>query len=649
MKTLRFLLSLIVTLTAFAAAADQADVSISIKNYDGPKVEIGQTAAYEVIITNNGPDTARDVKLSVNHTAGANPEVIFSSGVGRCADLQCTVGSLAPNATARFVPEQRFASTPMTVTIRASVASSTPDPNPNNNVATASTEIVQAPDLSAFVGAENTTEAEQAVTLTANVNNSGIVDAHDVVFRSVYPSGTDIRAVHPPAGWQCEISSLTVTCSTAVLAARGFANIPIDVIAPPQYAGGSLFIETEVTEREEDLRPENNKTRSFWTFYKLFVVSSTDDSGFGTLRQAIIESNGVACGFDCRMVFRIPEEKRGPRGWWTIQPLTPLPPISTQITVLGPVGTAKSGSRIRPQIMIDGSKVSGGNGLEIVASFFAEISGLAIGNFPGAGMSITGSSRRIRDNFIGTLPNGVEAAPNERGIIATGPSVTQLSLHHNVVSGNRRSGIALSNISRPQLTENSIGLGADGATPVPNGASGVYLAEGCDWAFLWLNDLAYNGDFGVAIHPSVKRALVSLNAIYRNRQLGIDYGVDVSTPNADDDNSGVRMPNHPVIRSARWDEASGRTVIEGEMISRLSPDPNGEKLRVELYTDDSEQPQARVFLGSTPVNRDGTFRLNVPRDLRGQPVTGIGIRYSTGPWFALNEQTSEISEAVRVE
>ena len=88
MKTLRLLLSLIVTLTAFAAAADEADVSISVKNYSGPKVQIGQTVAYEVFITNNGPDTARDVKLSVNHSAGANSEVIFTSGVGRCSALQ---------------------------------------------------------------------------------------------------------------------------------------------------------------------------------------------------------------------------------------------------------------------------------------------------------------------------------------------------------------------------------------------------------------------------------------------------------------------------------------------------------------------------------------------------------------------------------
>lgn len=652
MRPIQPLFSLLLLFFAFAAAADEADLSIKITNYYGPRMQIGQTVPYEVLITNNGPDVARSVRLTVAQTPAARTAIIFTSGVGSCSGLQCNAGDLAPQATVRFVPEQQFDPSPMVVTLQASASSSTPDPSSANNSATATTELVDAPDVSSFIGPTvSFTEAEAPATLFASVNDDGIVPAHDVVARWTFPKGTDVRAAHPPVGWQCEISSLTVTCSSPLILAHARVEILIDVISPPQYQGGNLLIDREVTQREVDFRPENNKGQSQWGFYKLFVVSSTDDAGFGTLRQAIIDSNAVTCNFDCRMVFRIPEEKRGERGWFTIQPLTPLPAVTSLVTIFGPVGMEKTGTRIRPQIFLDGSKVSGGNGLEIRAgqSFGSDVSGLAIGNFPGAGIVLTAAGRFIRDNFIGTLPSGIEAAPNERGIVATGGPNRQLFLHHNVVSGNRRSGIVLSDMGRPQLTENAIGLGADGTTPLGNGASGVYLAENCDWAFLWLNDLAYNRDFGLAIHPSVKRVLVSLNAIYRNGQLGIDYGVDLATPNVDDDDSGRRLPNHPVIRSARWDAASGRTVIEGQMISRLSPNPNGERLRVELYTDEGEHPQAREFLGSTPVGSDGTFRLNVARDLRGQPITGIGIRFSSGPWFQLNEQTSEISDAVTVE
>lgn len=646
MRSVAVAISLFAFLLPLTAAAQSADVWLTVENYNtGPKVQAGSPVNYRITIRNDGPDTARDVTLTITSSPVARSARLLSFP---CTGVTCAVGVLPARQTVVYIYEERFDAEPMTVSSTMRVSASTPDPKPDNNSVAGITQIVSQPDLFPSVSFLPTTEAEAAITIDAGVVNQGVAPAHDVVFVIDFPPGTNVLAARPPAEWECSVDSPKVTCRTPLLAAKSpFMRIFFDVIAPPRYDGGFETIRAQVTTSDENFRPGPLTYNLQWFFFRFFPVTSSADEGGGTLRDAILQAN-VGCNFNCRIGFRLPEAEREEGGWFTIRPLKPLPAITSSVTVAGPAGTEKSGQRIKPLVMLDGSRLTAGNGLEITGGSSAEVFGLAIGNFPGAGILVSGANRNLHDNFIGTLPNGIEAAPNERGIV-TGPlQVNSLQIRHNVVSGNRRSGIALTNVTRPYIAENAIGLGADGTTPVPNGASGVYLGVGCDWATLWLDDIAYNGEFGVAIHPSVRRVLASINAIYGNRLLGIDYGIDLATPNVDDDDSGKRLPNHPVIASARWDAASGRTTIEGEMLSRLSPNPNGEQLRVELYADEGDHPEARFYLGTAPVSA-GRFRLTVPRDLRGQSVTGIGIRFSYGPWFPLNEQISEISDPVKVE
>jgi hypothetical protein len=59
-----------------------------------------------------------------------------------------------------------------------------------------------------------------------------------------------------------------------------------------------------------------------------FTVTSTDDSGAGSLRQAILDANAAGAG--SVVAFNIP----GP-GVPTIAPATDLPPISAAVTIDG--------------------------------------------------------------------------------------------------------------------------------------------------------------------------------------------------------------------------------------------------------------------------------------------------------------------------
>ena len=65
------------------------------------------------------------------------------------------------------------------------------------------------------------------------------------------------------------------------------------------------------------------------TLLSTFVVSNTGDSGAGSLRQAIIDSNG-ASGATNTIDFNIPGT-----GVQTIAPLSPLPAISNRVLIDG--------------------------------------------------------------------------------------------------------------------------------------------------------------------------------------------------------------------------------------------------------------------------------------------------------------------------
>src|SRR5262245_66125415 len=55
----------------------------------------------------------------------------------------------------------------------------------------------------------------------------------------------------------------------------------------------------------------------------VFAVTTTADTGAGSLRQAIVDAN-AAPGADT-IQFALPDAQQSPGGWWTIQPLTTLP------------------------------------------------------------------------------------------------------------------------------------------------------------------------------------------------------------------------------------------------------------------------------------------------------------------------------------
>ena len=142
------------------------------------------------------------------------------------------------------------------------------------------------------------------------------------------------------------------------------------------------------------------------TLLSTWMVNNTADSGPGSLRQAILDSN-AATGATNTIDFAIPGT-----GVRMITPLSPLPAITNPVLIDGESQPGYDGS---PLIELSGSRAGGGDGLNITGSDVT-VRGLDIGGFAsGAGIHITGpdaTQNWIYADFLGTDPTGTRADPN---------------------------------------------------------------------------------------------------------------------------------------------------------------------------------------------------------------------------------------------
>src|SRR5262249_27934325 len=138
----------------------------------------------------------------------------------------------------------------------------------------------------------------------------------------------------------------------------------------------------------------------------VFTVINTNDSGAGSLRQAILDANSMGGG---TIEFNIPGG-----GVHTISPLTALPTITQSVTIDGYTQPGASANTNPPTmadnavilIELNGTALGSSGGLTIGASN-CSVHGLAIGGFFDRQVSISsGSGSVVSGNFLGTLADG---------------------------------------------------------------------------------------------------------------------------------------------------------------------------------------------------------------------------------------------------
>ena len=203
-----------------------------------------------------------------------------------------------------------------------------------------------------------------------------------------------------------------------------------------------------------------------------FAVTTTSDSGPGSLRQAIGNANARR-GLDT-ITFNIPGA--GPH---VIALTSNLPVVTDHVTI---DGTTQPGYTAAPLVELNGAGIGGqAFGLELAASG-STIRGLAIANFaPGDGghgvlVNAGAGGALIQANYIG-LPAGGTPLSNATvafGVVAMAPTIIggYLPAGRNVIAGATTSGITLGN-GGSIVVGNYIGTTADGSAAALSNATGT--------------------------------------------------------------------------------------------------------------------------------------------------------------------------------
>ena len=339
-----------------------------------------------------------------------------------------------------------------------------------------------------------------------------------------------------------------------------------------------------------------------------FTVTNTNDSGAGSLRQAILDANNTP-GADV-INFNISGSEVH-----TISPISPLPTITEAVTINGysqPGATPNTlavGTNANLLIELEGSKLATPHhGLAIGASN-STIKGLVINRFGNSGIYITDNpsptpvGNRIEGNFIGTDPSGTQDFPGngDDGITiddSSSNTVGGTSLaSRNLISGNTDGGVYIS--SGNQVRGNLIGTKKDGITPLDNGTNGGVRIEGMS-SIVAGNTIASNLGAGVAVVGVNSNRILS-NSIFANGGLGIDLYEEGPTANdaGDADTGPNDLQNKPIITSAK--SGSTSTTVRG----KLNSTPN-RTFVVQFFSNPSGADEGKVFIGQKSVTTDGS-------------------------------------------
>jgi len=210
----------------------------------------------------------------------------------------------------------------------------------------------------------------------------------------------------------------------------------------------------------------------------VYTVTSTSNSGTGTLRQAITDANNHA-GADT-ISFNI-----SGTGVKTITPTSALPQITGQVILDASTQPGYAGT---PLIRITGSSAgSGVNGLYFAdGSDGSTVRGLMITKFSRDGIYIASGADgiTIAGNWIGTTGTGSTGVGNTNtGIesFAVGTKIGGTGTYDgNVITNSGNDGISLSNntVTGYVIQGNIIGLDPDGATGGGNVDVGLAILTG---------------------------------------------------------------------------------------------------------------------------------------------------------------------------
>jgi hypothetical protein len=364
-------------------------------------------------------------------------------------------------------------------------------------------------------------------------------------------------------------------------------------------------------------------------FANTFTVTNTNDSGGGSLRQAILDANtnGGADVID----FNIPGN-----GPYVILPLSILPPLAGGTTL---DGTTQPGYAGTPLIEIS---TFSGAGLRMTGTGANTIRGVCVRDFS-AGIQIESNDNHVEGCFVGTDVTGKIAVPNGTGIVLTAGTTGNViggstAAAGNLISGNT-AGIQSTGGGANTIQGNLIGTDVTGNSPLPN-EEGITLTGTTGFLIGGPNPGEGNvisGNTGNGIHISVGNGCtIQGNKIGTNsagtEALPNQYGISGSSAPALVIGGDFNAGEGNLISGNQFDGislgiGSNNAVIKGntigtDLLTATQPLGNG---RAGVYLD---QGTSGALVGGTAAgeanaiawNQTGVWNDGVQNAIRANPI-----------------------------
>lgn len=235
----------------------------------------------------------------------------------------------------------------------------------------------------------------------------------------------------------------------------------------------------------------------------------------------------------------------------------------------------------------------------------------------------------LQGNYIGVNSAGNATVGGSGNGIVLGLSSTNTTLDSNIISGNGGTGILIfRGAARNNITNNFIGVGANGSVKIPNNGIGILVQTSGNQ--ITDNIIANHPSHGVRIQGGSGNQ-IRRNAIYGNAKLGINLGKAGFTANdtKDPDNGANVLQNYPTPKSANV--SNGNLTVQGS----LNSIPN-KKFIVEAFQNPvcdnhstHNDGQGRTYLGTTEVNTNSNGDASFTIVASGAPATGFVVATAT--------------------
>ena len=377
-----------------ATIVTQGQAALSITKSAPASVSAGQTFTYTLQVKNVGPYSAENVSVSDTLPAGLTWNSTTAPGFSCSAppSIVCTASSFAvttSNITFNVTAPASPTSLNNTATITATNDSTAGDDSSSAvttvNAASADLALTKSPSV-------GTVALNGSVTYTVTVTNNGPSPASGVVVSDPLPPGQTATSAVSTQG-TCTTGT-NVSCSIGAM--PNGATVTITIVATATQGG--TWINTVTKSAGEGDPNSANDTASATvsvTGSNALTVTTSADSGNGSLRQAILDANSGVCSAICAINFNVSPLQQ-------IALISALPAITATVTI---DGTTQPGYTTTPLIHLDGISCGVCNGLTFSAGQ-SILKALEIGDFSGNGIVVTATATGVRLIENSTHDNG---------------------------------------------------------------------------------------------------------------------------------------------------------------------------------------------------------------------------------------------------